>query len=337
LPGVIVGVAMVGTIYTWLGGMRAVVWTDVVQWFVLFGGSLFCIGWVMVQTSTGPIQWWQAATAIEHEPQPIFAWDPRVRITVFGMIASTFFAKICLHGSDQVVVQRYLSTPSARAAGGSFLAYVAAGVVLTAVMAVLGLALSSYAQYGPQGTGWSGPSEPDKIFPWFIANALPVGVRGLVVAGLLAAAMSSIDSGINSVAAVVTIDFYQRFFGQEGEERSALWVAKVVTLLSGALAVGMAFLIQLIEGNLFEIMNKSFGAFPGTLGMIMLAAITLPRCGPRVVLVAAAVSTICGWLVTFSAELFGEPWGISFMWITPTACMSGLLVAAVLSLILPRR
>ena len=82
-------------------------------------------------------------------------------------------------------------------------------------MGVFGLALTSFSQWGLENhAAWRAPSEADKIFPWFIADQLPVGVRGLVVAGLLSAAMSSIDSGINSISAVVTFDFYQRFFGK---------------------------------------------------------------------------------------------------------------------------
>ena len=335
LAAVIVAVAIVGTIYTWLGGLRAVIWTDVVQWLVLFGGSLFCIGYVMAKTSTGLLDWWEAAMLVPYEPQPLFDLDPRVRITAFGVILQTFFAKVCLHGSDQVAVQRYLSTPSSGAAGRSFLAYVGCGLVFTVVMAVLGLALTSYSQYGLQGAGWEGASDPDKVFPWFIAHSLPVGVRGLVVAGLLSAAMSSIDSGINSLSAVVTVDFYQRFFGKKRGKQPALWVAKLVTLLAGLLAIVMAFVMQLIQGNLFEVMNKSTGGLPGTLGMIVLAGVLLPRCGPVLVLVGAAVSMICGWLITFSSEIFGQPWGISFMWIIPVGCVSGLLVTAILSLIFP--
>lgn len=335
LPVIIVGVAIVGTIYTWLGGMRAVMFTDVVQWFVLFGGSLFCIGYIIFKTSTGPADWWQDAMAISHERQPLFDLDPRVRVTAFGMIIQTLFAKICLHGSDQVAVQRYLSTPSSRAAGKSFLAYVVCGFILTIVMAMLGLALTSFSQYGLENNAaWVAPLDADKKFPWFIADRLPVGVRGLVVAGLLSAAMSSIDSGINSISAVVTVDFYQRFSKTAGEQPT-LWVAKLVTLLAGGLSIVMAFVMQIIPGNLFEVMNKSTGGLPGTLGMIVLAAVLLPRCGTVVVLIGAAVSMTCGWLITYSPQFFGVSWGISFMWIIPGSCVSGLLVAVVLSAIFP--
>tara|TARA_B100000809_G_scaffold251750_1_gene285625 strand:+ start:2514 stop:4019 length:1506 start_codon:yes stop_codon:yes gene_type:complete len=337
LWAIIVGVAIVGTVYTWLGGMRAVIWTDVVQWFVLFGGCLFCIGYVMYAQSTGPADWWRAAQEVSYEHQPLFDWDPRVRITAMGLIIQTFFAKICLHGSDQVAVQRYLSTPSASAAAKSFLSYVGCALALTIVTAILGLALTSYAEYGPDGAQWSGPSDADEVFPWFIAHSLPVGVRGLVVAGLLAAAMSSIDSGINSLSAVVTVDFYERFFRKDDDDRPALWVAKLVTLLAGMLSVVMAFVMQLIQGNLYEVMNKSTGGLPGTLGMIVLAAVLLPRCGPAAVLAGAAVSMICGWLITYSPELFGPQWGISFMWIIPGGCVSGLLVAGVLSVLFPTK
>lgn len=337
MSAIIVGLAIIGTIYTWLGGLRAVMWTDLIQWFLLFGGSLFSIAYVMYKTSTGLNDWYQMATLVPHEPQPIFDMDPRVRITAFGVILATFFSKICNHGTDQVAVQRYLSTPSPQAARKSFLVYTASSLLLTIVLATLGLALTSYAQYSPQGFGWEGPSNPDKVFPWFIAHSLPVGVRGIVVAGLLSAAMSSIDSGINSLSSVVTVDFYERFLKTNVNNWSTLRVAKLVTLFSGGLSIAMAFVMQLIEGNLFEVMNKSTGGLPGTLGMILLAGILLPRCGSNLVLVGASVSMIFGWLITYSAEIFGQQWGISFMWIIPGGCISGLLVVSILSWILPTK
>ena len=73
---IIVGVAVVGTVYTWLGGLRAVMWTDVIQWSVLLGGSLFCIGYIMVRTSTGLFDWWEAARLVPYQPQPLFDLDP---------------------------------------------------------------------------------------------------------------------------------------------------------------------------------------------------------------------------------------------------------------------
>ena len=331
---IIIAVGLVGTVYTWVGGMRAVIWTDVVQWVILFGGGIFCILYVMYTTSTGPADWWQAAAQVPHKSQPLFSLDPRVRITIFGMIVTQFFSKICVHGSDQVAVQRYLSTPNSRSAGGAFLSYVGCGLAVTAMMAVLGLALTSVSHYAANGANWAGPADADRIFPWFIANNLPAGIRGLVIAGLLAAAMSSIDSGVNSISAVVTIDIYNRFFAKTRTQLS-LSVAKLTTLLAGAVAVGMAFLMTLIPGNLFEVMNRSTGGLPGTLGMIVFAAILLPRCGTKVVLIGAGVSMVCGWLITYSAQIFGPDYGISFMWITPVACVSGLLVAWVLSSVFP--
>lgn len=333
---IIIGVGVVGTIYTWAGGMRAVIWTDVLQWVVLFGGGIFCILYVMHTTSTGPVDWWQAAAQVPHRSQPLFSLNPFVRITVFGMCVTQFFSKICVHGSDQVAVQRYLSTPNSRAAGGAFLSYVGCGLAVTAMMAVLALALTSISQYGADGAAWAGPAEADKIFPWFIAHKLPAGIRGLVVVGLLAAAMSSIDSGVNSVSAVVTVDIYNRFFAKGGVQLS-LWFAKLVTLLTGAVAIGMAFLMILIPGNLFEVMNRSTGGLPGTLGMLVLATVLLPRCNARSVLIGAAVSMVCGWLITYSAQIFGPAYGISFMWIIPGSCVSGLLVAWFLSSLFPVR
>ena len=324
---IIIGVGIIGTLYTWMGGMRAVIWTDVIQWAVLFGGGIFCVLYVAVNTSSGPLDWWREIAQAHHTRAPLFSLDPRVRITILGIIISLFFSKICVHGADQVAIQRYLATPSAAAARRSYLSYIVSSLAVTGMMVLVGLALSHVSQFDSGMTDWSGPRDADQIFPWFIAHQLPPGVRGLVIAGLLAAAMSSIDSGINSIAAVVTVDIYQRFFAHKDHSQPAVWFAKLVTLIAGVVTIGVAFLMGLIPGNLYEVMNKSTGALTATLGVIVLPAILLPRCGSTSVIAGAAVSLICGWLITFSKEIFGMETGISFMWIAPGGCTAGLLVA----------
>ena len=140
---VVLGVAAVGTLYTTLGGIRAVIWTDVVQFFILLGGALFTIGYIAFDAGTGPITWYQEMAAAEMEPQPLFSLDPTVRLSWFGMITWTLFWWICTAAGDQVAVQRYLSTDSARSARRSFACNLTASVVITLLLSLCGMALYS--------------------------------------------------------------------------------------------------------------------------------------------------------------------------------------------------
>ena len=107
-------VGLAATVYTALGGIRAVIWTDVLQFLMLFGGTWFILGYVLWTTGTGPTHWWATVTANtpKHTNPQLFSFDVTTRVTVFTAIVSMFFWTICTHGSDQVVLQRYFSTSS---------------------------------------------------------------------------------------------------------------------------------------------------------------------------------------------------------------------------------
>ena len=141
---VVLGVGVIAVVYTVLGGMRAVMWTDLVQFIILFGGLLFTIGYIFVDTGTGPITWLQDILAADHEPQPFFRLDPYVRVSVLGMAIYAFVWWVSTCGSDQLMVQRYLATGSLRAARRSILANQAADVSVGILLGLGGIALYSY-------------------------------------------------------------------------------------------------------------------------------------------------------------------------------------------------
>ena len=113
---ILAGIGVIAVVYTTLGGMRAVIWTDVAQFFILFGGALFTVAYVVAETGTGPAAWWQAIDAADRPAQPIFSFDPYERVTLVGMGLLGFFWYVCTYAGDQVAIQRLMSTASARAA-----------------------------------------------------------------------------------------------------------------------------------------------------------------------------------------------------------------------------
>ena len=158
--------AAVGTVYTTLGGIRAVIWTDVVQFFILLGRRLFTIGYIVIDAGTGPVTWYQQMAAAEMESQPVFSVDPTVRLSWFGMITWTLFWWICTAAGDQVAVQRYLSTDSPLSARRSFACNLTASVVITLLLSLCGMALHSYYLAHL-------PADTDSVFPHFIGYVLP--------------------------------------------------------------------------------------------------------------------------------------------------------------------
>src|SRR4029079_10331506 len=148
--------------------------------------------YVWMDTGAGPVTWWHAAGEQSSRQQtPIFSLDPTVRMTMGTAMLSGFFWQICTHCSDQVVLQRYASTPSLAAARNSYLTNVAAVLAVTSLLGVSGLALLYYYLQHPERLppGLTPTSAGDQLMPHFYATQLPVGFGGLILANFLCDAM----------------------------------------------------------------------------------------------------------------------------------------------------
>src|SRR5947207_1071885 len=230
---------VVATFYTYFGGLEGVVWTDVVQSLMLFGGAGAIVLYVWLDTGSGPATWWQAAAeqSAAHRHIEWFSFDPTKRITLGTALVSGFVWQVCTHCSDQVVLQRYASTPSLAAARGSYLTNLVALLSITSLLAVSGLALLYYYLQHPDRLpeGATPTSIGDKLMPHFYATQLPLGFGGLILANFLCDAMQTLVSGVNSITAVATQDVLEhaRFVKQGIPSR--LGLARKLTLLLGGL------------------------------------------------------------------------------------------------------
>ena len=332
---ILAGIGLIAVAYTTLGGMRAVVWTDVAQFFILFGGALFTVAYVAAETGTGPGAWWQAIAAADRPQQPIFSFDPYERVTLVGMGLLGFFWYVCTYAGDQVAVQRLMSTASARAARRSSACDLVSGLLVMLSLAAVGLALYAYYQGQP-------PVEADQAFPYFIRSQLPRGLAGLVVAALFSAAMSSLDSGMNSVATVISVDYVERWRTTPLGPAAQLLLARCLTVAVGLLSIlmclGLFVIPEHIRGNLLELAQR-VSSFPvGGLGGLFLAAIWVRRCtGPIAVQATCAgmlFGLVVGWGHTFG--VFPQDRPLSFMWIIPSSCLVTLLYAYLASALRPR-
>lgn len=288
---VMTSLGLVATIYTFLGGIRVVIWTDAVQFLVMMGGALFAVVYVWVQTGDGPIAWWQHAPATPADRSFWFTFDLRVERTAFLVVLNAFFWRLCTHCSDQVTTQRYFSTDGSKSAVRSNLYGAAGDFCLTGTLALVGLALVAFfhGQFDPQSA-----TEAKQAFPTFIINYLPHGLAGLLMAALFAAAMSSVDSGINSLSAVVTTDFYHALkLGPEGS-RAEFRIARTVTLVAGvaitlvAYFIAWAIAVDERNKNIIDLSVRVFNLFLGPLGAIFLVGMFLPWVGRVAMNVAIA-------------------------------------------------
>lgn len=320
MPLVCACLAVVTVLYTSMGGLRAVVLTDVVQTFVLFGGAVLSL--VLITHSLGGVgPWWPSQWAATWE-SPAFWPDPGRRDTFLGFVLLALSWHVCTAGADQMALQRYLSTRNVRSARRAYVISLVADALVMVLMAMLGLALAAYFRIHPEllAEGQTVANAADKLFPRYIVVGLPPGISGLVVAGLLAAAMSSLSSGVNSSCSVITADFIDRFGGgQRNGDARKVRRARTVSLWVGVVVVALSLAVGSVEGNLFEVVNKVVNLPVAPLFVLFVMALFVPWANTSGTLVAAACSVAAAVAVAFFQLA-----GLSFVWIMPVSLVVGV-------------
>lgn len=278
-------ISLITLIYTLIGGIKAVVWMDVVQMVVYTGGALIaCIfllngipgGWetfINVATDAGKFQVFDFGFNLSFEE---FIAQPYTFFVAF--IGGAVFS-IASHGTDQIIVQRLLTTRNMR---DSQKAVIWSGVVVAIQFALfLGIGILLYVFYSAQPPEALGLATADAIFAKFIVEELPPGLSGLIVAALFAAAMSSLSSSLNSLASSSTMDLYKPYFGQDNSQEQDLKISRIFTVIWAIILTGSAFFfayLQLQEGQRPAVVELGLGiasyTYGGLLGAFMLGRIS---------------------------------------------------------------
>ena len=289
-----VSVMIAGTlvvIYTLLGGIEAVIWTDVIQTIVLITGGLFCIVLIINQIPGGLATIietaWQADKlsvgdfrADGYQPA---SWQISLtEKTAFMMLMVGLINWLTEYSSNQNTVQRFCASRSEREARKAMLICALVSVPTWAFFMFLGTALWVFFQHFPAEVAANileGGSKAEEILPYFITHYLPKGLVGLLVAAAIAAAMSSLDSSINAIATVTTHDLYRRFATPDRDDRHYLKFARWVTALAGgAMVLGALYLIEASTTTLQDLATLLTALFAGGLLTIYLMGFFSNRC-----------------------------------------------------------
>jgi len=293
----------VSVLYASIGGLRAVVITDLVQTILLFGGALLVIA--MVTYNFGGFGWFPTEWHDHWDTQPVFSFDPKVRVTVFGSILSMLVWYVCTAGGDQVSVQRFMATRDAKAARRALATQLTVSTIVQITLGLVGFALLGFYAANqeaiPAGKGLK--ESADHLFPLFIANELPIGITGLVVAAMFAAAMSSIDSGVNSITAVVMTDFLDRFGCRPATPARQVLAARALAFSIGLIVIICSPLIALIEGNITVVTNKTVNLLAAPLFALFVFALFIPFARPAGVWIGTVCGIAVGLILGFSGAL----------------------------------
>lgn len=289
----ILAVGLFTIVYTALGGMRAVVWTDVVQVFILIGGALFAIGFILYSVGVGEVV--ETTRAFDKTHAINLSFDVK-QPTIWTFLVLAVLEGILCFPRDQIVMQRVLATSTPKEASWSILTF--AAILLPSAFLFYGIGTALFAFYRAH-PGDLDPMLPiDAVFPTFIGTQLPNGVIGLVIAGVLAAAMGVLSGIINSVATLLSVDFYERFMPRR-TQRQIVRFSEVVSVLVGLIGIAIAILLSRLNvHSLLDLTIELGGVFGGSfagaypLGMFSTRANWQ---GAAIGIVVSAVLTLAAW------------------------------------------
>ena len=318
-------VGLVTTTYTLFGGIRTVMITEAVQFCLLVTGALLTIASITWKLG-GVSAWWPTHWEAHWPPQPVFSLNPHVRVTLVGTFIYYTIATICSSGSDQSSVQRFLTTRDAPAARRAFLLNGIAVVVVAFILGAVGAALMGFYRAHPEHVpnGLTLERNGDAFFPLYISAFLPTGVAGLVVASLLAAAMSCLSAGINSLIAIFTKDFVENSPSlapktEQGKLRLTRWLALAI----GALVVIGTIAVGSVRGNIFEVAGKTVNLLGCPLFGIFFLALFVPYSTPFGAMMGVVYSVTAAVMVAYWDVLTGLP-SITFQWIAPISLVASI-------------
>ncbi|MBN2507686.1 MAG: sodium/solute symporter [Verrucomicrobia bacterium] len=317
------------TAYTTLGGMKAVIWTDVMQFVVLFGGQLLILA-IAVQQVPGGLGGVYDVSRAAGKLDLSLSLDPRVRVTLWGLLLGGAAINLVQMATDQVSVQRYLTATSLREAQRSLWLKLWLLMPVMAVFYVTGLVIWAFYQAKGDPLAAGAISRADQILPYFVVNELSVGLPGLLIAAIYAASMSTTSAGINALTTATLVDFHQRVWRRStNADDLSLGLARWLTVGYGVLVIALAFVVSKL-GTLLEASNKAIGLVGGPLLGLFLLGILSRRATP--------VGAVAGWVagvVALVPVCFQTR--VSFLWYGVVGCAITVAVGWGISRLLPPR
>jgi len=320
----IIVVTVITAIYTSVGGIKAVVWTDCIQAAVMFGGAIAAIVVLIVNMPGG---WPAVVEFYRHTSTPFFVYGttagaPLVEnikavltseYTIWAALLGSTFTTLATHGTDQDMVQRMLTAPDYKKSRLSLITSGLADIPIGFIFLTIGILMYQFYHLNPDP---GLPHKNSEVFAYFILTKMPVGLRGLLVAGIFATAMGSLSAALNALATSATRDFYPPSDG----EKSVAAARKFTYIFAGLMIIVASatsyFVIEHPDSRIIPIVLGIFGYTYGSLlGVFLLGLLTKNRGNDKgnfIAMIAGAIMVICLPQLAF-------PWRIMFGSLTTLA------------------
>ena len=295
----VAGVAAI--LYTWYGGLRAVLWTDAAQFVIYVAGALAAL-WILVARAPGGFGGILDRAAAAGKLRVFdLSLDPSEPYALLAGLVGGVFITLGSHGVDQMMVQRYLS---ARGLGDARRALVASGFVVVVQFALflfLGLALWSFYADHPPAAAFD---RTDRVFVRYILDELPVGLVGLLLGAIFAAGLSG---SLNSCAATAARDLWRPFVGAGASDRRELAVTRAMTVVFGAAQIVVAIGGRWLEASVIEAVLGIAGFTSGIVLGVFFLGMFARRVGQRAAM-TGLVAGFAGMTAIYFATDLAWPW-----------------------------
>lgn len=268
-PTAIVIIALVALIYTYIGGVKGVIWTDVIQMSVYLGGAILSAIFILHLLPNG----WSSVIYNANAANKLnifnFGFDKGISgffnqpYTLIGGLIGGAFLSMASHGTDQLIVQRLLTTKTLK---DSQKAIIGSGIIVIIQMSIFMIVgVMLFALYGHLNV------KPDEIFPMFIIKELPVGLKGIIIAGLFSAALGTLSGSISSLASSTMLDLYIPFFGKLDDDKKQLRISRLFTFMwAGVLALAAVSFTSITHSVVEVALSIASFTYGGLLGTFLL-------------------------------------------------------------------
>lgn len=334
----IVGMGICAAVLAASGGMKAVVWTDALQLIVIYGGMIWLCIAAVGQVDGGLPAVWDVCSANGKDfsffgSAEYWSWSPFVPATIWAILLGESFFEVAAQGTDQMAVQRYLTTRTPVDAARSLWAYALLALPVVAFLWFAAAAL--FAFYNTHPDMLPETVEPNELLPYFVVSQLPHGIAGAMVAAIVSAVVTTVNSGVNCLATVTVNDFVLRFGSRRRTDRELVRLARVWTIVWSVVAIGLGLLILAVaRENVFRTSLAVMGLFSGVLLGVFLLGILTQSANTGGVLIGA----VCGMAIVTWASFGWTSIGpdsverhISFLWPSMISTVSTLSIGYVAS------
>jgi SSS family solute:Na+ symporter len=328
----IIGAGVFVGLYTIVGGIDAVIWTDVIQTLVLMAGGIICLATVASELPGGFGQIMDIAQQEHKFSLGSFDWDfgQRTFWTVFLLGVVNWLA---IYGGDQNMVQRYLAAKSTREARKATVLFSTIALPMWTGFFFVGTSVFAYYQVFPSAE--VAALQSDQVLPYFILHQLPAGLAGLIVTAIVAAAMSTLDSSINAISAVSCVDIFKPFAFPGRSDRFYLWLARLTAVVASVLMICGALLFRhMPKESMNDVSLIVTSIFGGCLmGLFMLGFFTERVNGRSVVVALFAAMALNIYLGLGAVGLLSESlaFNLHSYWIGPIVNLVFISLAYILS------